>query len=85
MKCNLLNIGKLIQKGYNVLFEDDVCTIMDIPPSNQRLAQVKMTRIRMFPLKMRAELKKGVAMIVVTQETYQREEKDEKWFWNFIF
>ena len=33
MKCNLLSIGQLIQKGYNVFFEDDVCTIMEIPPS----------------------------------------------------
>ena len=33
MKCNLLSIGQLIQKGYNVFFEDDVCTIMDKPPS----------------------------------------------------
>ena len=32
MKCNLLSIGQLIQKGYNVLFEDYLCTIMDITP-----------------------------------------------------
>ena len=32
MKCNLLSIGQLSQKGYNVFFEDDVCTLMDIPP-----------------------------------------------------
>ena len=24
MKCNLLSIGQLIQKGYNIFFEDDV-------------------------------------------------------------
>ena len=73
MKCNLLIIGQIIQKGYNVFFEDDVCTIMDIPPSKQRIAQMKMTRNIMFPLKMRADLKKGVAMVAVTQRTFQRE------------
>ena len=66
MKCNLLSIGNSIQKGYNIFFEDDVCTIMDIPPRKQIIAQVKMTRNRMFPLKMRADLKKGVAMAAVT-------------------
>ena len=52
---------------------------MDKPPRNQCIAQVKMTRNRMLPIKMRADLKKGVAMAVVTQETFQREEKDENW------
>ena len=32
LKCNLLSIGQLMQKGYNVFFKDDVCTIMDKPP-----------------------------------------------------
>eukprot|EP00253_Pinus_taeda_P031977 PITA_31977 len=33
MKCNLLSIGKLVQNGYNVFFENDVCTIMDRAPN----------------------------------------------------
>eukprot|EP00253_Pinus_taeda_P029962 PITA_29962 len=33
MRCNLLSIGQLVQKGYNVYFVNDVCTIMDIAPS----------------------------------------------------
>ena len=61
MKCNFLSIGQLIQKGYNVFFEDDVCTIMDIPPRKKRIAQVNMKRNRMVPLNMRVELKKGAA------------------------
>ena len=73
MKRNLLSIGQLIQKDYNVFFEDDVCTIMDKPPRKQCIAQVKMTRNIMFPLKMRADLKKGEDMAVVTQETFQSE------------
>ena len=50
---------------------------MDIPPRKKIIEQVKMTRNRIFPLKMRADLKKGAAMVRVTQETYQREAKDE--------
>ena len=33
LKHNLMSIGKLIQKGYNVLKKNDVCTILDRPPS----------------------------------------------------
>ena len=58
---------------------------MDIPPSKQKIAQVKMKRNRMFPLKMRADLKKGAAMAAMTQETFQREAKDENWLWNLRF
>ena len=85
MKYNLLKIGQIIQKGYNVFFEDDVCIIMDKPPRKQCIAQVKMTRNRMFPLKMRADLKKGDDMAAVTQETFQREAKDENWLWHLRF
>ena len=85
MKCNILNIGQLIHKDYNVFFEDDVCTIMDNPPSKKCIAQVKMTRNKIFPLKMRANLKKGVAMAAVTQETFQREAQDENWLLNLRF
>ena len=77
MQCNLLSIGQLIQNRYNVFFEDDVCTIIDKPPNNKCIAQVNMTRNRMFPLRMRAYLNKRAAMAVVTQDTSQREEKDE--------
>ena len=58
---------------------------MDKEPSNQCIAQVKMTRSRMFPLKMRANLKKGAEVTTLTQETFQREEKDENWLWHLIF
>ena len=76
MKCNLLRIGKLIQKGYNVFFEYDVCTIMDKPPSKKCIVEVKMARNIMFPLKMRENLKKGVAMATVIQETFEGEAID---------
>eukprot|EP00253_Pinus_taeda_P029590 PITA_29590 len=57
MRCNLLSIGQLVQNGYNVYFVNDVCTIMDIAPSKRCIAEVKMTRNRMFPLRIRADLK----------------------------
>ena len=39
----------------------------------------------MFPLKMRADLKKGAEMVAAIEETYQREEKDENWLWHLRF
>eukprot|EP00253_Pinus_taeda_P011762 PITA_11762 len=48
LKCNLLSIGQLIDKGYNVFFKDDMCTIRDIPPSKKIIAQVQMTSIECF-------------------------------------
>ena len=50
MKCNLLSVGQLVHKGYNVFFDNDVCTIMDKPPNKQFITEVKMTRNMMFPL-----------------------------------
>lgn len=57
LKCNILSIGQLINKGYNVFFKDDVCTIMDRPPSKKVIAKLQMTSNRMFPLKLRTYLK----------------------------
>eukprot|EP00253_Pinus_taeda_P008962 PITA_08962 len=33
LKHNLMSVGQLMQKGYNVFFKNDVCTILDRPPS----------------------------------------------------
>jgi len=68
MRCNLLSIGQLVHKGYNVFFENDVCTIMDRVPSKRCIAEVKMTRNRMFPLRIRADLKNKEVIAAVTQE-----------------
>ena len=77
LKCNLLSIGQLIDKGYNVFFKYDVCIIMDIPPSKKVIAKVQMTGNRMFPLKLRAVLKERRNVVAVTQEVFQKEVKDE--------
>eukprot|EP00253_Pinus_taeda_P018885 PITA_18885 len=85
MRCNLLSIGQLVHKGYNVFFKNDVCTIMDIAPSKRCIAEVKMTRNRMFPLRIRADLKNKEVIAAVTQEAFQSVPKDENWFWHLRF
>eukprot|EP00253_Pinus_taeda_P023366 PITA_23366 len=85
LKCNLLSIGQLIDKGYNVFFKDDMCTITDIPPSKNIVAQVQMTNNRMFPLKLKADLKEGRTIVAVTQEVFQEQVKDENWLWHLRF
>eukprot|EP00253_Pinus_taeda_P016931 PITA_16931 len=85
MKCNLLSIGQLVQKGYNVYFVNDVCTIMDIPPSKRCIAEVKMTRNRMFPLRIMVDLRNKNVIAAVTQEAFQSVPKDENWLWHLRF
>lgn len=46
---NLISIGQLIQRGYSVMFHDDVCEIRNIKSEYVGL-KVKMTENRMFPL-----------------------------------
>lgn len=99
MKHNLISIGQLMQNGYNVFFKNDVCTILDKPPSRQLIAKFQMTNNRIFPLKIRLELKEEGAqakmsmnleenernVAIVTQVNYQEKVKDENWLWNFRF
>ena len=61
LKHNLISIGQLMQKGYNVFFKNDICTILDKSPSRQLIAKVHMKNNRMFPLKLRSYLKEGGA------------------------
>ena len=58
---------------------------MDKPQSKQCIAEIRMTRNIMFPLRMRVDLKNEEEMAVVTQEAFQREEKYENWLWNLRF
>eukprot|EP00253_Pinus_taeda_P018707 PITA_18707 len=85
MRCNLLSIGQLVHKGYNVYFVNDVCTIMDRAPNKRCIVEVKMTKNRMFPLRIRADLKNKVVIAAVTQEAYQSVPKDENWLWHLRF
>eukprot|EP00253_Pinus_taeda_P035137 PITA_35137 len=70
MRCNLLSIGQLVHKGYNVFFENDVCTIMDRAPNKRCIVEVNMTRNRMFPLRIRADLENKEVIAAVTQEAF---------------
>eukprot|EP00253_Pinus_taeda_P015177 PITA_15177 len=55
LKHNLISIGKLMQKGYNVFFKNDGCTILDKSPRIKMIAKVQMTSNRMFPLKIKSD------------------------------
>eukprot|EP00253_Pinus_taeda_P014181 PITA_14181 len=85
MKCNLLSIGQLVQKGYNVFFVNDVCTIMDRAPSKRCIAEVKMTRNRMFPLTIKTDLKNKEVIAAMSQEAFQSVPKDDNWLWHLRF
>eukprot|EP00253_Pinus_taeda_P001991 PITA_01991 len=85
MRCNLLSIGQLVQKGYIVFFVNNVCTIMDIAPSKRCIAEMKMTKNRMFPLRIREDLKNKNEIAAVTQEAFQSVPKDENWLWHLRF
>ena len=39
LKHNLISVGHLSQKGYRVIFEKNLCTIFDMPPSNMVIAR----------------------------------------------
>ena len=58
---------------------------MDRKPSKLCIAEVKMTRNRMFPLRIKAVLKDGAEIAAVTQEAFQSEPKDENWLWHLRF
>lgn len=46
-----------MQKGYNVFFRNDECTILDKTPSRQWIAIVQMKSNIIFPLKIKSDLK----------------------------
>ena len=51
---NLLSVGWLLEHGYEVIFHDTICTILDKLPSRDLVARVKMNPNRLFPLEMRS-------------------------------
>lgn len=44
-----------------------------------------MTGNKMFPLKLRTDLKERRNVATITQEVFQEEVKDENWLWHFRF
>ena len=73
LKWNLLSIGQLVHKGYNVFLKNDVCTIMDKPPSRQLIAKFHMENNRMFPLKLRSDLKEEGAQAQLSMNSQEDE------------
>lgn len=57
LKNNLIRIGQLMQKAYDVFSKNGECTILDRSPSNQLIAKVQMTNNRMFPIKIKLDFK----------------------------
>lgn len=48
---NLLSVGKLMEKGYGLYFENFGCTIYDLTNENNKLmTKIRMTRSRSFLL-----------------------------------
>lgn len=99
LKHNLMSIGQLIQKGYRVYFKNKECTILDKFPSNQLIAKVQMTSNRMFPLRIKLDLKVEFSqehntmnprvherkVATIPQVVYQAKIKDENWLWHLRF
>ena len=50
LKQNLMSVGQLVQKGYKVSFDNDVCTILDRNLGGKLIARVNMTQNWMFLL-----------------------------------
>jgi hypothetical protein len=50
LKNNLLSVGKLCEKNYKVVFENEKCIIYDKNKGNRVVTVVPMSKNRMFPL-----------------------------------
>ena len=99
LKHNLMSIGKLIEKGYNVFLKNDECTILDKPPSRKLIEKVQIRSYRMFPLKIKSSLKEECAHtqlsmnspedgrkdVAVTQVNFQAKVKAENSLWHLRF
>ncbi|KAA3486842.1 Retrovirus-related Pol polyprotein from transposon TNT 1-94 [Gossypium australe] len=71
LKTNLLSIGQLQKKGYEISIKDGVCRIQD--EKLGLIAQVDMTPNRMFPLYLHT----------VTNSCFSTRLEDESWLWHF--
>ena len=73
LKTNLLSIGQLQEKGYEIIIKDGVCQIQD---SKLGLtAQVTMTENRMFPLYLND----------INPSCFLTKMKDVAWLWHFLY
>ena len=75
LMCNLLSVGKLLEKEYRVFFKNKVCTIYDKYSSKQLIARVEMKKNRMFLSTMRNDLTNSL-------NAYKTKSLDQSWLWN---
>ena len=73
LKTNLLSVGQLQEKGYEIFIKDGVCRIQD--EKLGLIAQVNMTTNRMFPL----------YLDNTTQNCFSAKLMDEGWLWHFRY
>lgn len=60
LKHNLQSVGNLTQKGYKVIFENNVYTVFDISSSHVMVIKVEMINNRIFPLHMKSGVMKEI-------------------------
>ena len=70
---------QLNQKGYRVSFENNVCTIFDIPPSKMVIAKIEMTNKKMFPLRMKSEMMEKIVA------SFKALSQDQAWVWHLRY
>jgi hypothetical protein len=78
-KHNIISVGKRAQKGYSFSFENNVCTIFDIPPSKMVIAKIKLTDNKIFPLHMKSEMMEKIGA------SFKASSQDQAWIWNLRY
>ena len=85
MKHNLMSIGQLIQNGYKVLMENDMCVIHEKDGSKNLLAAVQMTKNRMFPLRIETCFSSQVGAAPPTQSALRSVIEDPSRLWHLRY
>ena len=73
MKSNILSLGQLLEKGYNIHMKN--CSLFIRDGKRDLIAKVKMSKNRMFPLNIQNDVAKCLKACY----------KDASWLWNLRF
>ncbi|XP_074580864.1 uncharacterized protein LOC141837341 [Curcuma longa] len=73
LKTNLLSVGQLQEKGYEIAIKEGVCRIQDAKLG--LIAQVNMTANHMFPLDLHT----------TSHSCFSAKSDDEAWLWHFRY
>ena len=85
MKHNLMSIGQLIQNGYKMRMENDKCVIHENDGSRNILAEVQMTKNKMFPLKIETFFSSQVGVASPLQSALRSVIEDPSWLWHLRY